>query len=376
MLLTLAALCLSVAMATAQTVRTIAVSNEKSYTDHVSLAQDSRDMDVMIKFVFDEPNNTLTVSLLSYRRLFVFREASRYKTVVRCGRIRPERLPYIVEAEEGIRFPLSRHLRRNIPGPKCKYIFSRWIEYEGLQPVLSDYKMVNEYIEQTFDIQGQRTAVSVTLGDLYLLDAKEKKSGTYVLSAGRDLNLKYQIAIVRNPCLGLEEQVQAARQSLAQVKKAYQGFQKNYASGEVSTQEALKTFQDTRSALQVQYVAMDDSVACPDLKAAIQQYNAYVDSIGLVKCVFSAPEEAVWDDGKPLDTKLVYTQTRQLDKAVARWLVSQDDLERKDLVSQCQDIIQDVSAMIRQHRITTAEERKAVQAYQQAEQYFKKTCKP
>ena len=93
MMLTLAAILLSAGIAVGQTVRTIAVSNDKSYTDHVSLAQDSRDMDVMIKFVFDEPNNVLTVSLLSYRRLFVFRESSRYNNVVRCGRIRPVPTP-------------------------------------------------------------------------------------------------------------------------------------------------------------------------------------------------------------------------------------------------------------------------------------------
>ena len=374
-LFALAALCLSAGMAVGQTVKTIAVSADRSYTDHVSLAQDSRDMDVMIKFVFDEPKNQLTVSLLSYRSLFVFREASRYKTVVRCGQLRPERLPYVADAGEGTRFPLSRHLRRSIPGPNCKYIFSRWIDYEGLQPAPSEYKMVNDFIEQTFDIQGKRTAVSVTLGDVYLLDARKKREGAYVLSAGRDLNLKYQIAIVRNPCLGKDEDIAAATSALKDVQKAYEGFRANYAQGEVSSDDALKAFQETRTVLLTQFTAREEQSSCPDLAAALQQYNQYVDSIGRLSCKLVVPEDVSWDDGKPLDTELLYTQTRQLDKAMARWLVSKDALEKKDLITQCQDIIQDVSAMIRQHRVSTPEEQKAVQAYRQAEAYFRKTCK-
>ena len=38
----------------AQTVRTITVAQGQSYTDHLSLKVDSKDMDMMVKFVFDE----------------------------------------------------------------------------------------------------------------------------------------------------------------------------------------------------------------------------------------------------------------------------------------------------------------------------------
>ena len=375
MMLTLAALFMSAGIAVGQTVRTIAVSNDKSYTDHVSLAQDSRDMDVMIKFVFDEPNNVLTVSLLSYRRLFVFRESSRYNNVVRCGRIRPERLPYIAEADEGTRFPLSRQLKRSIPAPKCKYIFSRWIEYEGLQPTPSECKMVNDFIEQSFEIQGKRTSVNVTLGDVYLLDSKKEDSGIYELAVGRDLNLKYRITIVRNPCLDMDDAIAAARSALLDVQKAYNGFRANFADGAVTTEDALNAFRQTKAVLLTQFPRKDAQASCPNLEAMLQQYNQYVDSIGMLSCSLVIPEDVSWDDGKPLDTELLYTQTRQLDKAMARWLVSKDNLEKKDLITQCQDIIKDVSAMIRQHRISTPEERQAVQAYRQAEAYFHKICK-
>ena len=235
--------------------------------------------------------------------------------------------------------------------------------------------MVNDYIEQQFDIQGKRTSVTVTLRDIFLLDGGENKTSCYTLSQGRDLNLIYKVSIVRNPCFGLDEEIDAARKACLEVKKAYQVFQKSCPGGKVSSEDALESFNKTRTYLLTRYVRRDEQLACPDLREAVQQYNHYVDSIGTLKCELQLPEDVSWDDGKPLDTKLLFTQTRQLDKAVARWLVSKDELERKDLVEQCQDIIKDVSAMIRQHKVSTPEEKQAVQAFNQAEHYFRKTCK-
>ena len=42
------------AVVSAETVKDITVSGKEPFTDHLSLASDSKDMDVMVKFVFDE----------------------------------------------------------------------------------------------------------------------------------------------------------------------------------------------------------------------------------------------------------------------------------------------------------------------------------
>lgn len=377
LLLSAALLCLSAWMLRAQAVKNISVSGSSSYTDHVSLAQDSRDMDVMVKFIFDEPNNTLTVSLLSYRHLFVFRESVPYKSVVKCGKLHPELLPYVADNATNASFKLSAALKRQLDKPLRKYVFPRWIEYQGLQPVPTEYKMVNDYIEQTFDIPDKRSpSVTVTLREIILLDAVKKKANAYVLSQGRDVNMKYQVAIVRNPCLGMDDEIEAAGKLASAVKKAYGSFLTNYPNGEVGSDEALKTFNDTRTALLALYPHKENVTSCPDLGKLVDEYNHYIDSISGYRVKVRKPEEAAWDDGKPLDVKLLYTQTRQLDKSVARWLVSTDELEKSDLVEQCQDIIKDMSAMIRTHKVATKEERQAVQAFNQAESYFKKTCNP
>ena len=374
-LLLLASWCLGTTLTWAQSVKAISVSNAQPYTDHVSLAEDSRDMDVMIKFIFDENKNVLTVSLLSYRRLFVFQEATRYSSVVCGNRLHPERLPYVAEAEKGARFTLSHALQKAIPRPRRHYVFNRWIACQGLQPVPVNYKMVNEFIEQAFNIQGKSTAVTVTLRDIFLLDSVEDKPDRYILSRGRDLNLTYQITIVRNPCLGKEDEIDATRKLCDEVKNAYRNLQQSYPGGAAPDSSSFKALTETRTILLTRYPVKDQEEKCPDLSKLILQYNQYVDSISQLNCRLAPPEDVSWDDGNPLDVKLVYTQTRQLDKAVARWLVSKDQLEKSDLITQCQDIIKDMSAMIRQHKVNTPEEQKAIQAYREAEQFFLNTCK-
>lgn len=355
-------------------VKEIAVSQGTSFTDHIALAPDSRDTDVMVKFIFDESKNALKVCVLSYRNLFVFREASAYKKVIRGRRLRPELLPYEAASDEGVRYYLSKGLRKEIPSPRRSHVFPRWIEYDGLLPAPTDYKMVNDYIEQEFQIVGQRNYVTVTVHEVYLM---EPDGGRYELLPGRNVETKYHIQIKRNPCFGLDKEIQMARSLKEEVKQTYQNFHQAYADGKVGTAEALKTFEQTQKVLLTQYPVKNDVSRCPDLESAIQQYNQYVDSIRNLSCKLVVPQDpAAWDDQKELDTKMIYSQVRQMDSAVSRWLVTKDQLERKDLVKQCKSIIEEVSAMIGRHRITTAEEQKAVTAFRQAEDYFRKTCKP
>ncbi len=372
LLLTLPVLCLIAAPLKAQTVKNISVSAGTSYTDHIALSEDSRDSDIMVKFVFDEDNNTLTVSALSYRTLFVFREASRYKAVVSRKNLIPDRLPYVADADKGSKFPLSKGLVKSIPSPKKKYIFNRWIEYEGLQPAPADYKMVNDYIEQTFQILGARNSVSVTLRDLLLLEPVKKTR--WQLLQGRDLNTRYQIRIQRNPCLGRDEEIAEAQANVETVKAAYENFNKIYASGTVPSMDALKTYKETKDVLLTQFSAKQGQSPCPLLQEATDQYNHYVDSIANHFCRIEAPEEP--GEVKTLDIKMIYAQARQIDKSVARYLVSKDELERYDLVTQCNEIIKDISGILSRYPyVMSAEEENAVRVYRQAEQYFKKTCK-
>lgn len=371
-LLTLPVLCLLAVPAKAQTVKNISVSADASATDHISLSEDSKDTDVLVKFVFDEDKNTLTVSALSYRTLFVFREASRYKAVVSHGCLIPDKLPYVADAEKGTKFKLSKGLVKSIPSPKKKYIFNRWIEYEGLQPAPADYKMVNDYIVETFDILEKRTSVSVTLRDLFLLEPTKKNN--FQLLQGRDLNVRYQIRIQRNPCLERDEEIAEAAANVETIKGAWENFIKVYGSGTVTSMDALNVYKDTKQVLLTQFPPKKAVSQCPIIQKSLDDYNHYVDSLTNHFCRIEAPEEP--GNVKTLDTKMIYAQARQIDKSVARYLVTKDELEKSDLVAQCDEIIKDISATLAKYPyVMSPEEENAVRVYRQAEQYYKKTCK-
>ena len=219
----------------AQTVRTIRIAQKQSYTDHVSLKQDSRDMDLIVKFVFDEPNNTLTVSLMSYRNLFVFQDNVRYKQVVKRRKIHPDRLPYVVEADAEMKYRVTKELRNQIVGSKKKHVFKRWIEYEGLQPQPTDYKMVNDYIEQKFDILDKDTLVTVSLCDIMVMEPSQSKKNSYDFLYYTNMDRKYEIHIERNPCLGREEEIEMAESTVENIRTNYTALKERYES-----QEALR----------------------------------------------------------------------------------------------------------------------------------------
>ena len=180
----------------AQTTKQIEVDGNEPYVDQ----EGSTDMDLLVKFMFDEPNNSLTVSLISYRKLFVFQDNTRYSQAVWCFKLRPNKLSYVVESDEQARYKLTKALRKSIK-PRRKHIFKRWIEYEGLQPQPTNYKMVNDYIEQKFDILYKEAPVSITLRDILVMNEQiTSKKKKYDLFYQTDLNRKYEITIKRDPC--------------------------------------------------------------------------------------------------------------------------------------------------------------------------------
>ena len=367
-----------------QTAKAITISQEEPYTDNIMLTNDVKDKDLMVKFVFNEDKNTLTVSLISYRRLFVFWDDTRYKgTFSGSGKLHIDRLPYVITSNDGDRFRLSKSYRKSLPKPRKQHIFKKWIEYEGLQPVDKERNMVNDYIEQTFDIQNKRTNVVVRLRDILLMDqtGEKGKSKRYELSNGKDLNTEYQITIQRNPCFGTEEEMAAVSKSLTGIMGSYKNFKKKYGKGRVGTEEALKLFKEMKSVLTTQFTKDTIVSQCPDIQKLRDQYNLIVDSINGIDVkmesanILEASGAIMGAKGRVMNTKIILSNARQLDQNVARWLRSNDQVEREDLRMQCLGIIKDTNLIINSGGGQTAEERNAINIFRQAEKYFNKSCK-
>ena len=358
----------------AQVVKEITVSQVESFTDHLSLKEDSRDMDLMVKFVFDENANTLTVSLISYRTLFVFWDQIRYKPAFKRRTLRPKMLPYVAQCDPNDRFKVSKVFKWSIPRPRKKYVFNRWNTYEGLQPTPQEYQIVNDYICQTFDIVNKRNQVSLTLRDVFVME--HTAENVYEIFFGKDLYTQYQITIQRNPCFGKEEQLQSAQDAEKGIATAYDSFYKKYGSKKVSNEESMKMFLEMQDILTEQYPHQDIQSDCPDIQASWDNYNQYADSIRQMTCtVISQPTGTV--DGSLIGIlpKNILLKARQIDQMVARWMNSTDAMERRDLIMQCESLIKDCNEEISAQGASTPEQKQAVSVFQKAVRYYNNICK-
>jgi len=357
-----------------QTVKTITVRQNESYTDHISLAEDARDKDLMVKFVFNENENKLTVSLISYRNLFVFWDNVRFKPLVKGRTLRPDMLPYVTVYEPTDKFKVSKKFKWSIPYPQKDFSFSRWIEYEGMQPVPQEYKMVNDFISQTFDVLNKRSAVMVRLRDVMLIDdiSKSEHKKVYEIPYGRDLYLEYQVIIDRNPCYGLEEEIETANKALESVTASYASLDSKFGSGVVATRESLEIFESMKSVMLQQYPSKDVQTPCPELLSLWGKYNNYVEKIGQMTCAVRSASKQRAMGGVVMSASELLDRAKRLDKAVARWLVSDDNIERRDIVTQCKAIIREVHAS----GMTggTPDQMSAIGIFRAAEHYFTITC--
>ena len=361
----------------AQTVRTISVGQGASYTDHLSLKEDVKEMDVMVKFVFNEEANNLTVTLISYRTLFVFWDNVHFKPLIKGRKLRPDQLPYVVEYNPKDKFKVSKLFKASIPKPTKEFFFNRWIDYEGLQPAPQDYKMVNDFISQTFDIQNKRDLVTIRLRDVFLMDKIEKKKyNLYNIPLGRDLNLEYKITIMRNPCFGLDDELASAKKALEGITTNYATLSKRFGNRLVPTQETKTLLDGLKATIQDQFPPKSVDSPCKDIQETWNKYNLYVDSIAALKCEVESVESTVAASSfSPDGLKILMAKSRQIDIIVSRWLMSKDPIECRDLISQGRRIIDEVNAMIGKRTGNTAEQQKAVATFRAAERYFNSTCK-
>lgn len=370
----------------AQTVKSVTVAQGKSYTDHISLRDDSRDMDLMVKFIFNEQTNTITVCLISYRDLFVFPADTPFRQTVSGRRIKPSRLPFVVDAAPDTRYELSRDYLRSLPKRRKKVVFHQWITASGMQAIPMEYRMVNDYISQDFTVTGKADAVTVTLRDVLMLqkdEASRKKQTRYQVVWGKDLNTTYHIYIERDPCFGKEEEKAAATAALEGLRTAADNIKQRYASGYAANRESLANFREMKGLLLGQYPEITEKSACPDVQAARDEYNAILASVKAMNCRLRSSSSggggagggaSAGPTGEGVDAGFILTQARQIDETVSQWAVSTDKAQKADLKRKCRDIIAAVRAAIAQKGIRGEAQRRALQHFNEAIKYFQNTC--
>ena len=365
----------------AQTKKEVTVSDKVPYVDQLAIKEDDNDMQLTLKILFDEDDNTLTVTLTSPKNLFVFWDDLRLKQVFSsCRWLQTEKLPYEVSCNTSDKFQLSKSYYKTLPCCRRKYNFAKWIEVEGAQPVAHELKLVNDSIVQVYTLQDkQAKAVTLLLRHVLAMDETDHKGSGhwYNITYGKDFNQKYHVNLQRNPCLGLDDDVASAEGSLEAVRYSLDWFGKKYASGKVADKESLNDFEALKQTLVEQFPKSTVVSPCPTVQQARDQYNVVVDSLQLINVTLDTV--ATGGNGTAADHAIiannVLSYARMLDNAVARWLVSKDETERDDLIDQCRSIIKDTHLLLSENPPLTSEEKHAVFVFRKAEQYYKKVCK-
>lgn len=358
----------------AQTVKQIEVAGNAPYVDHISLLPGTTDMDLLVKISFNEPKNSLTVHLISYRKLFVFQSDVRYSHVVHFHKLRPNRLPYVVESDEKARYKMMKPLRKSIK-PKRKHIFRQWIEYEGLQPQPTEYKMVNDYIEQTFDILHEMADVSITLRDILVMNERtSRKKIKYDLFSQTDLNRKYNISIKRDPCFGKEEEIEAAANLVESIKEGYTTLDQKFGlHSNLKRPESEGIFNEMKALLLKQYPKRAETNDCPDIQSSIEAYNGYVEAIQKMQCKFQVIKEKQ-STMLDLSADYILATARQIDNNTNKWLLSSDEIEKKDLETACKQAITLIEAHVQRATEINHDQQAALNIFNKAKAYFRQTC--
>ncbi|MEG1865594.1 MAG: hypothetical protein RR331_01795 [Bacteroides sp.] len=362
----------------AQAVKYIEISHNRSYTDHISLQKDASDKDLMVKFVFDEPQNQLTVSLISYRSLFVFQENTYYKQVVKRGKLKPEKIPYVVEFEKGTVYKLTKELRKSIDHPKKRFVFKGWIEYERLQPLPTEYRMNNDYISQAFHVIHKDTMASITLHNILLMDESGKSrplKKRYDLTFMKNLNRMYHITIKRNPCFGKEEEIGFSQKALEGVKQAYHSITQRFKPGiKQDSREKANLFYQMKGLILKQYMPHTGKYTCEAIQDNWNSYNCYIDSISKQECHYESKQVEEAAGSSEVSTSILLEKARLLDKTVSQWLLSNDKAERNDLNARCKSIITEMNKMMHQLHAASPNQRAAITICQKAFSYYRTNC--
>ena len=361
----------------AQTVKNVSLSHNTPYADNLTLTNSKGDVNVTATLLFNEEDNTVSISLQSERMLFVFWQDIRYRKAFPGRRLRAERLVYSMTGNTSDSFRRCRRFAKDLPRPKGRHLFRTWATAEGLQPADGERRIVNDSVGQIFSLPDKRTDVTIRLRDLLLLNEAKQQgvSHTYDLSFAGDINTEYRITLQRAPCLKMEPLITHTGNVLTAAKRSYHALEQAYPKHTVPREEDITMFNELKQAMRIIFPADTDSCACQRLMALRAQYNEYADSIAAFDVTLDIPIDPLTQKAQRLDSKLVFYNARQLDANVSRWLASNDQVERSDLFKQNRSIIADTNTLIKSCSAESKEEKEAVALFREAEQYFYKSCK-
>lgn len=354
-------------MLLAQESRSISLADGIEQKDVLTIYKDQKESNVVVSFVYDESNEKIIMKLTSIKKILHFRENILYKQVVRNRYFHPEKLNYFMDEGDGFKFYVSKKFRKSMNVKRQNYLFRNWVKTEGLQMLRHDYVVLTDSIVQEFNVLNQKTNVTVSLKSLYLMQKNERRKMRYDIVAGRDINITYNISIVRNPCFGESGDTIVARKFADGIRNSYVLFVEKFGrTGTTPSESAFDTYLQMKKMLLNQYEFHFGDEKCSNVKRLWSVYNSYVDSIAMYNLTYVPVAQGI-------DAKMLTDKSYQIDASVSRWLVSDDVIEKRDLKHFCEESIKSAYTAIQGCVAQDEEQKKALELFKKAEEYFRKT---
>lgn len=361
---------LSALSAKAQQAGVQKLSAEQSITDHIDIQTSRGDnVGMIVKILFLENENAVSVSLISYHTIFALWSDTRYRSAVNWfSRLIPHKLPFANECNERARFKVSSSAKKDMKlYTKCrrKYVMRQTLRATGAFPLETPVKIVNDVIEQKFLINGDTTNhISISLGDILFMERKKSKKEKYRIFAYSKLDKEYKIELERDYCLNREGDIEVATTAFNALRSSLSSLKEMKLNTSISnTVEKKELFDKLKDIAVKQFPKNTKKDKCLVIQDLYVRYNALVDSLQNI-------DIAVEVKSNIADDKYIRDRTRQLDKCMSVMQCSTDFAECLQMKKECEDIISEVNLYIASTEIINDKTVRAIEMFYNAEKVF------
>ncbi|MCF0202009.1 MAG: hypothetical protein HUK08_01465 [Bacteroidaceae bacterium] len=362
----------------------ITIGDTLIYTEDISLGG-TPELKATLKVMFSDADNNVVVRLVkkpdAEGSILGFTAPVRYKHIAKGALwirlFNPKRMPYPVSYDLDTYYRMKKDFRELIPTPRDGYSFTPWVTGYGMFPVQQPIQnMENDSIEQRFTIKDIHEDVFMQLGDILGMQRNKRRIlGMQVqnlLMVRSDQ--KYRITVQRDTCFLYKDTVNIMRNELAELRKdstllatMQQNFNKQPSKG------GADMFNEVQGRVLAKRKLQPLWHICSDLLAAYGEYNAILDAMNKMECVYVAPPptpaeiEAKENAGKPpLDIPSMLKLIRSMDGTKVRLVTTTDPYEKADLMKVARMAIADGNDMLKKSRVLTSSEKKTRDLFHKA----------
>ncbi len=363
-------LLLGVLSVKAQQEGVLKLSANQPITDHIDIqTSQGAPVGMIVKILFLEEENAVSVSLISYHTVFALWSDTPYRSAVNWfSRLVPHRLPFANECDENARFKVSSSTKKDIKlytKRKRKYVMRQTLRATGAFPLETSTKIVNDVIEQKFLIDGDTTNhISIFLGDILFMEKRKPKKEKYHIFAYSKLNKEYKIEIERDHCLNREGDIEVATTAFNTLQSSLVSLNEVKSNTTLSnTVEKKELFDKLKDIAVKRFPKNLKEDKCDVVRDLYARYNALVDSLQEINLAVDVKSNIA-------DDKYIRDRTRQLDKCMSVMQCSTDVAECLQMKKECEEIISQVNLYIASVEIIDDKTVRAVEMFYHAEKVF------